>query len=144
MHKLGYLQGSSRISKKNFHESIKNNGVKQHSEQSRNPLSQQRILKKAESLCCRCVVSDWLSNSFERFCWLYLLTWTLWYWYLYYKELKSCHQVFCYPESVNENPMVNCANFMQCIIQDIIVRVGYSPFLLSLGTLGKHYNYIKS
>ena len=53
MRKLGYLQGSYRILKKNFYELAHSNGVEQHVEQSRKPLSQQWILKKAE----RCIIS---------------------------------------------------------------------------------------
>ena len=41
MCKLGYLQFTSRIPESDFNNSGQNNGVKQHSEQSRKPFNQQ-------------------------------------------------------------------------------------------------------
>ena len=63
-----YLRVSSRIPERNFHGLAQNNGVEQHSEQSRKSSSQQGILKKAERrICRRCIVRDRPLNSFERF-----------------------------------------------------------------------------
>ena len=68
MHKLRCLQVNSRILKRNFYESAQINGVEQHSEQSRKPLSQQWIFKKAERrIYHRCIVSDQLSNLLKHF-----------------------------------------------------------------------------
>ena len=66
--KLGYLQVSYRILERNFYESAQSNGVEQYSEQSRKPLSQQWILKKAKRLIYhRCIVSDLPSNLLKCF-----------------------------------------------------------------------------
>ena len=60
-----------------------------------------------------CTVSDWLSNLFELFL-LVTLPHMNWYRYLYtknYRAVKTYHQVFCYPESVNtkqENNDLQC------------------------------------
>ena len=142
MRKLGYLRVSYRILEGNFYESAQNNGVEQHSEQSRNPLSQQWILKQAERRISHCwVMSDQPSHYSSISCWLHFLTWTIWYRYLYTKDYKAVytyHQVFCCPESVNtkqENLMVDSMNFTQCVC------IGYCESwilfsLLLLWTLG--------
>ena len=59
--------------------------------------------------------ASWITTSYgfnlNVSCWLYFLTWTIWYWYLYIKNSKvvnTYHQVFCCPENVNtkrENPI---------------------------------------
>ena len=68
MHKLRYLRVSYRILERIFYESAQSNGVEQYSEQSRKPLSQQWILKKAERcIYDYCVVSHRLSNLLKHF-----------------------------------------------------------------------------
>ena len=68
MRKLGYLQVSYKILKRNFYELAQSNGMEEHSEQSRKPLSQQWILKKAERHIYHCcVVSDRQTNLLKRF-----------------------------------------------------------------------------
>ena len=68
MHKLRYLRVSHRILERIFYESAQSNGVEQYSEQSRKPLSQQWILKKAKRLIYhRCIVSDLPSNLLKCF-----------------------------------------------------------------------------
>ena len=138
MRKLGYLRVSSRILKRNFYESAQGIGVEQYSEQSRKPLSQQWILKKAERrVYHRCVVSDQPSNLSSISSWLHFLTWMIWYRYLYtknYKAVYTYHQVFssC-AKSVNtkrENLMVYGVNFTQCICTGYCESWILSSFLL--------------
>ena len=120
MRKLGYLWVSSRILKRNFHDSAQNNGAQQQGEQSRKPSSQWRDFKKAELriLCCH----EWLAVEFiQAFLAVALIHMSDTISISIYKrtiKLLTLNQVFCYPKSVNtkwENLMVYDMNFTQCI-----------------------------
>ena len=120
---LRYLHVSSRIPKRNFHESAQNNGVKQHSEKSRKPLSQNGGLKKVEK-CMYIITASWATGHqihSSVSCWLHFLIWMIWYHYLYtknYKAVNTYHWIFCYPESGNtkqENLIVYGVNFTQWV-----------------------------
>ena len=108
---LGYLQVSSGIPERNFHESaqkmMQNNTVS-------SPGSLWASKRFKESWKAFITVS-WVTGRRVHSsisCWLHFLIWTIWYWYLYtknYKAVNTYHRVFCYPECVNtkrENPMV--------------------------------------
>ena len=119
MHKLIYLQVSSRILNSN---STNQASVEKHSEQSRKPSSQQGILKETKRCTVYVIAASWVTGRqfhLSVSCWLPFLTWMIWYRYLYnnnYKAVNTYHQVFCYPESVwtkQENLMVYCMKFMQ-------------------------------
>ena len=148
MHKLGYLQVSSRIPKRNFHDSAQNSGVKQHSEQSRKPSSQQQDFKESWKAYMLTWVTDCQFHSSVS-CWLRFFTWMIYHRYLYMKNCKAAniyHQVFWYPESVNTKQWFTMWTFCSVFVQDI-VRVGYSPSLLLLWTLAicklKSQKYVK-
>ena len=112
---------SSRIIKRNFHDSAQNNGVQQQSEQSRKPSSQWRDFNKAE-LCILCCCERLAIEFIQAFLAVALLHMSATISISIYKRttklLTLNHQVFCYPKSVNtkwENLMVYDMNFMQCI-----------------------------
>ena len=111
------------------------NGVEQHSKQSRKPLNQQWLLKKAERhIYDHCVVSEQPSNSFKHFLLVTLPCMNDDIDIYTQRTTKlftpTYHQVFCCPESVNtkrENLMIYSANFMQWVC------IGYcESWILSL------------
>ena len=121
MRKLGYLWVSSRILKRNFHDSAQNNGAQQQGEQSRKPSSQWRDFKKAELLilCCR----EWLAVEFiQTFLAVALIHMSdITSISIYKRTIKLLtlnHQVFCYPKVLIQSERTwwfMTWIFMQCI-----------------------------
>ena len=100
--------------------------MEQYSEQSSKPLSQQSILKKAETLIYhRYIVAGWPSNLLNCF-----LLVTLSYLYTKnYKAVYTYHQVFFALKVLIQNKRTRwfMAGALRSAFVQGIVRVGYSP-----------------
>ena len=101
--------------------------MEKHSEQSRKPLSQQWILKKAEKRLYHCyIVNDRLLNLFKHFLLVILLPGMICYQCLCTKNYKAVYtyrQVFCSPESIStklENQW-----FTAWTLHSVLICTGY-------------------